>query len=96
MSNFALAAGFGQGDVDAVLVHIKPTYTLLVIDLLMARLLASSQRPGRPSARCIGVARQALCLQPTALQGRAALAYEAILFSHTPNPSHQRAAFGSR
>ena len=52
---------------------------LLVLDLPMARLLASWQRPGRASARCIGVARQALGLRPTALQGAGALAYEAIL-----------------
>jgi hypothetical protein len=44
----------------------SPTYR--VLDLLMARLLATSQRPGRPSGRCIGVVGHALGAQPTVLQ----------------------------
>ena len=37
-----------------------------VLDSFMARLLANSRRSGSPSAGCLGVARQALSLQPTA------------------------------
>jgi hypothetical protein len=45
----------------------RPTYAV-VLDLLMARLLVNSQRPGRPSARCVGVARHASRVQSTLSQ----------------------------
>src|SRR5437870_5181513 len=52
----------------------------------MARLLANSQRPGRPSARCIGVARHALGVQPTLLQGTGRPSSRAILSSPRAGP----------
>jgi hypothetical protein len=61
----------------------RPTYTGVVRDLPMARLLANSQRPGRPSAWFIGVVRHASRAQPT--RRRAARVHEAILSrTHMP------------
>jgi hypothetical protein len=69
VAHLAVAAGVGGGDVDTVLVHVSQTYR--VLDSPMVRLLASSQRPGRPSVRCKGAALHALGVQPTVLPGRA-------------------------
>jgi hypothetical protein len=52
--------------VDAVLVNVRSTYT--VLDSFMARRLAIQQRPDRPPLRCIGLARHATGAQPTIAQ----------------------------
>jgi hypothetical protein len=65
VSNPAVALRIRRGNVDAVLVGVHAHEQSA--RFLLVRLLADSQGPGSPSARCIGVTLQASRLQPAVL-----------------------------